>query len=354
MMAKKIALLQIFMIAGILVGAARASDDVATAAPTTARQGLLAATDTAQNDAGRHDSGRQRPPVLDRRDRIFYPGDTERPKPLVRKLFLNIVFDQEEIFTSPCHANRHNALEWLLPTAATGGLIAADTHIANAFENSRGQVRWGGRVSNIGASYTLIPIVAGSYVYGAWRDNAKAREIGVLGTESLLELATIKAQRFDVLLSDINIDREGDGFTVVQAMREANPDAVTQRIRTRVALKTGIDRCFREPSIKGRAAHDCITGDGSSGARLMFRRGNPPCFFAFDLLTCEGKDLRTERLLDRKQELRRLLAKTSPPFPLRYAEHVDGSGTALFQRVCELDLEGHRCQAEVRALRHSE
>src|SRR2546422_143870 len=193
MMSKKIALLQIFMIAGILVGAARASDDVATATPTTARQGLLAATDTAENDAGSNDSGSQPPPVLDRRDRIFYPGDTERPKPLLRKLFLNIVFDQEEIFTSPFHANRHNALEWLLPTAAMGGLIAADSHIAAVGSNhsnalySRGQVRWGGRVSNVGASYTLIPIVAGSYVYGAWRDNAKAREIGVLGTESLLD-----------------------------------------------------------------------------------------------------------------------------------------------------------------------
>jgi ATP-dependent DNA ligase len=50
--------------------------------------------------------------------------------------------------------------------------------------------------------------------------------------------------------------------------------------------------------------------------------------------------LRTERLTDRKHELRRLLAKTAPPFPLRYAEYVDGSGTALFQRICELDLEG--------------
>jgi len=40
-------------------------------------------------------------------------------------------------------------------------------------------------------------------------------------------LAAITAHRFDVLLSDINIDRESDGFTVVQAMREANPDAVT-------------------------------------------------------------------------------------------------------------------------------
>jgi len=40
-------------------------------------------------------------------------------------------------------------------------------------------------------------------------------------------LAAIKAHRFDVLLSDINIDRESDGFTVVEAMRKANPDAVT-------------------------------------------------------------------------------------------------------------------------------
>src|SRR5437763_13031253 len=126
-------------------------------------------------------------PVLDRRDRIFYPGDTERPKPLLRKLFLNIVLDQKDIFTSPFHVNRHNALEWLLPMAATGALIASDTHIANAFENSRGQVRWGGRISQIGASYTLVPLVAGSYVYGAWRDNPKGREIGVLGTESLLD-----------------------------------------------------------------------------------------------------------------------------------------------------------------------
>ena len=50
--------------------------------------------------------------------------------------------------------------------------------------------------------------------------------------------------------------------------------------------------------------------------------------------------MRTERLLDRKQELRRLLAKISPPFPVRYTDHIEGSGTALFQRICELDLKG--------------
>ena len=72
---------------------------------------------------------------------------------------------------------------------------------------------------------------------------------------------------------------------------------------------------------------------------LLFRRGNPPCFFAFDLLTCDGKDLRTERLLDRKQELRRLLAQ-SPDSLLKYTEYIDGHGTALIERICEMDLEG--------------
>jgi bifunctional non-homologous end joining protein LigD len=72
---------------------------------------------------------------------------------------------------------------------------------------------------------------------------------------------------------------------------------------------------------------------------LLFRRGST-CFFAFDLLTRDGKDWRTKWLIDRKQELRRLLAKTSPPFPLPYVAHVEASGTPLFQRICELDLEG--------------
>ena len=53
-------------------------------------------------------------------------------------------------------------------------------------------------------------------------------------------LATIKAQRFDVLLSDINIDRESDGFTVVQAMREANPDAVTILLTAYPAFETAV------------------------------------------------------------------------------------------------------------------
>ena len=41
---------------------------------------------------------------------------------------------------------------------------------------------------------------------------------------------------------------------------------------------------------------------------LLFRRGQP-CYFTFDLLMLDGKDQCNERLIDRKQELRRLLTR---------------------------------------------
>jgi membrane-associated phospholipid phosphatase len=182
---------RIVVIAGILLALACASENSFAQAYFPPANSFFADTNADTNTAdvstGSDDSNNQSPPVLDRRDQVFYPGDTERPKLLLRKLFINIALDQKDIFTSPLHANRHNALQWLVPMAVTGALIASDTHITDAFENSHGQVQWGERISNIGASYTLIPLVAGSYVYGVWRDDPKGREIGVLGTETLLD-----------------------------------------------------------------------------------------------------------------------------------------------------------------------
>jgi bifunctional non-homologous end joining protein LigD len=69
----------------------------------------------------------------------------------------------------------------------------------------------------------------------------------------------------------------------------------------------------------------CIDKKGKPQFRdLLFRRGNP-CFFAFDLLTLDGKDWRIAALADRKQQLCRLMKKAEPPFPLRYVDHVKGS-----------------------------
>src|SRR5215472_14992615 len=83
----------------------------------------------------------------------------------------------------------------------------------------------------------------------------------------------------------------------------------------------------------------CLDKRGRPQFRNLLFHRSEPCFFAFDLLW-NGKDHRRDALTDRKQELRRLLAKISPPFPARYADHIDGSGTELFERVCKMDLEG--------------
>ena len=72
---------------------------------------------------------------------------------------------------------------------------------------------------------------------------------------------------------------------------------------------------------------------------LLFHRGEP-CFYAFDLLMYNGKDLRSERLTDRKHELRRALTGLPKTSRLRYVDHIEQHGTALFQRVCKMDLEG--------------
>ena len=47
--------------------------------------------------------------------------------------------------------------------------------------------------------------------------------------------------------------------------------------------------------------------------------------------------MRPEQLLDRKHELQRITGGNSP---LVYADHIEASGIALFEKCCDLDLEG--------------
>jgi len=126
-------------------------------------------------------------PSDDARDRIFYPSDTERVKPLARKLAGNIWLDQKAIWTSPFHINRRNAKWWLLAGTATAALVATDNHTINTFKNAPTQLQYSNDVSRVGAGYTVLPVVAGFYLAGAIFDDAKARETGVLGAEALLD-----------------------------------------------------------------------------------------------------------------------------------------------------------------------
>jgi hypothetical protein len=70
---------------------------------------------------------------------------------------------------------------------------------------------------------------------------------------------------------------------------------------------------------------------------LLFRRYEP-CFVAFDLLHDGDKDLRHEQLIDRKHQLRSIVGAGLSP--IVYADHIQSAGIALFEKACELDLEG--------------
>jgi bifunctional non-homologous end joining protein LigD len=61
-------------------------------------------------------------------------------------------------------------------------------------------------------------------------------------------------------------------------------------------------------------------------------------FFAFDLLFLNGKDTTQLPLLERKQRLRKLMAKEVPG--LRFSDHVIGDGPRFLAQACKLGLEG--------------
>ena len=67
------------------------------------------------------------------------------------------------------------------------------------------------------------------------------------------------------------------------------------------------------------------------------RRRGPFCFYAFDLLWLDDRDLRTLPLSERKALLRKLLPRK--PHAVVNVQHVT-SGTDLFKVVCEQDMEG--------------
>jgi len=63
----------------------------------------------------------------------------------------------------------------------------------------------------------------------------------------------------------------------------------------------------------------------------------PASYYAFDLLALEGRDLRSLPLLERKAILHDLLPTVGP---IRYADHVERQGEAMYAQVTEMGLEG--------------
>ena len=68
-------------------------------------------------------------------------------------------------------------------------------------------------------------------------------------------------------------------------------------------------------------------------------RTRPLLFYAFDLLHCEGEDLRGEPLSERKARLKRLLTAHALPH-VHFVEHLPGNARSVLASACDLGLEG--------------
>src|SRR5262249_20302823 len=135
------------------------------------------------------------------------------------------------------------------------------------------------------------------------------------------------------------------------------------RLQARIAdgtvqllTRTGLDWTARFPSIAkalkglklksalidGEAVVEDETGV-TSFVKLVeaLEAGRPDemVFIAFDLLYLDGVDVRPAQLLDRKDLLKTVMARSRSK-RLRYSEHIESDGAVVLKNACTLGLEG--------------
>jgi hypothetical protein len=118
---------------------------------------------------------------------VVRPSETASTPSTGRRILKNLWSDQKAMWTSPFHIQAEDRKWWGLFGGATAALIATDHRTSNALPNTASQISLSKNFSRIGADYTTLPIAGGLYLYGRWKDDAKARETGVLGAEALLD-----------------------------------------------------------------------------------------------------------------------------------------------------------------------
>jgi bifunctional non-homologous end joining protein LigD len=100
----------------------------------------------------------------------------------------------------------------------------------------------------------------------------------------------------------------------------------------------------RQALIDGEAAVLMPDGTTSFNALQSAMEGEGAgrmVYFAFDLLYLDGQDLTRLPLEDRKAALAGLIERGGPAAePIRYSDHVVGSGPAFFAQACSQKLEG--------------
>ena len=131
--------------------------------------------------------------------------------------------------------------------------------------------------------------------------------------------------------------------------------ARVERVRVRLMSRNGKDWTRRFPEvatavqqlpvrsawIDGEVA--VVLRDGTTSFAGLQNLASLPegaavAYFAFDILHLDGSDLRAQPLEKRKRALKAILGRSAGP--VRYGEHVVGSGAEFFRAACDRGLEG--------------
>ena len=123
-------------------------------------------------------------------DAVAQTAPPDPPPPVELKTIpRRFVTDELRIWTSPFQAksyNSHVIKKYVVPFALLSAtLIATDRHTGHILPNTDDQQKWSGRVSQIGASYTLAGISGATYLIGKVIGDAHAKEAGLLSLEAM-------------------------------------------------------------------------------------------------------------------------------------------------------------------------
>jgi membrane-associated phospholipid phosphatase len=107
----------------------------------------------------------------------------------IKTLPKRFVGDELKLWASPFRRasySSHTVKKYVIPFALiSAALIASDRQIAGALPNTPAQVRWGGRFSQLGASYSIAGLAGSTYLFGKFSGDDHVREAGLLSLEAL-------------------------------------------------------------------------------------------------------------------------------------------------------------------------
>jgi membrane-associated phospholipid phosphatase len=131
-------------------------------------------TPSSQNSQEEQRGGQASPPPSDPKSRTFLRTFSE---------------DEWRMWTSPFHRSTYGShtvrkygIPFLLLSAAS---LATDRRTGDLLPNSLNQTKWSGRVSRMGASYTLAGISSASYLLGRLEGSEHLKETGWLGLQAI-------------------------------------------------------------------------------------------------------------------------------------------------------------------------